>query len=172
MDVWHLASKKDQLFFCSGQEVIVSSCGISVWGGLLPLGLRYFKLQKNKHHPTVQWGDKSSRPTEVVVLCPPLDLLCCLTPSWANFNSLIWQKTTHSVKKSGKKLMQRRQEWENRWSQQSDPPISSSLVRCKLHHVLSVKNQLRILSPIPNLNKTYHTSQGSAVRMATAVNIK
>lgn len=37
---------------------------------------------------------------EVVVLCSPLHLLCCLTAWWANFNSLIWQKTTHSAKKS------------------------------------------------------------------------
>lgn len=129
---------------------------------MLPLGHRCFKLQRNRYHLIVQWGDKSSRPTEVVVLCPPLDLLCCLTASWTNFNSLIWQKAIHSVKKSRKNWC--KGDRNEKTGGINNPRHLSPLVLWSTKYIISCRWKTNWGFSLPSqTSTTYYTPQGRAV---------
>lgn len=142
------------------------SCGISVWGALLPLGLRNFKHQMNRHclksavRRQLRWQklktDRSGSPVPSLVFALLFDCLVSqfqLTKLAENY-SLCQEVRT--------KLMQRRQEWgSRRKSQQSEPPISWGLLMCKAYHVLSMKNTRGFSLP-SKTSKMYYTSQGGA----------
>lgn len=141
----------------------MSSCGISVWGGLLPLGHRCLKLQRNRHHLTVHWGDKSSRPTEVVISgdpVPSLRLALFFDCFMSQFQPTSVAENHSFCQEIYKKMMQRRQEWENRWNQRSEAPISSSLVGTK--YITSWWKTNWGFSVPSQTSTAHHTSQGRA----------